>query len=90
MGQIILGKNDGSGAKGVGLDDVGPGVQVTPVDGLNHIWTGKNQVFVTAFVLCAAKIVRAEIEGLDCRAHCAVNHEDAFTQGGFQVFDAFH
>ena len=89
MGQIVLGKHDGRGAEGVGLDNVRPGAEVSLMDGFDDVGPGQYQMFVAAFVLCAAEIIGAEVEGLDCRAHRAVNHEDALAQGGFQGFDAF-
>ena len=84
VGQVVLGENDGCGAESVGLDDVGAGVEVSTVDGLNHIGPGENQVFVASLVFDAAEVVGAEIVRLDSRAHGAVDYQDALAQRRFQ------
>ena len=88
VGQVVFCEYDGGGAEGVGLDDVGADVKVPLVNALNHVRPGEDEVFVASFIFCTAEVVGAEVEGLYCRAHCAVDHQDALAQGRFQGFDA--
>ena len=89
VGQIVLGQHDGGGSEGIGLDDVCPGVQMPLMDGFDDIRPGKNQMLVASLVFWAAEVVGAEVEGLDCRPHGAVNYQDALAESGLQGFDAF-
>ena len=83
-GQVVLCQHDRGGAEGVGLYDVRAGVKVSSMDRLDHVRAGEDQVFVASLVIETAKVVGAEIVGLNCRAHRAVNHQNAFMQRRFQ------
>ena len=84
VGQVILGQHDGGGAEGVGFNDVRASVEVPPVDGLDDVRARQRQVFVASLVFEAPEIIGAEIEGLDGRAHRAVDDENALSKRGFK------
>ena len=88
MGQSILGQHNGGGAEGVGLDDVGPGIQMSLVYVTDNVGPGENQVLIAALVVQAAEVVGTQVAGLYRRAHRAVQHQDALSQRGFQVVDS--
>ena len=79
--QAVLGQHDVGGAEGVGLDDVGPRLQVGAVDLRDDIGPGQDQVFVAPLELGAAEIVGGEVALLELGPHGAVDDEDAFGKG---------
>ncbi len=76
VGQVILGEDERGPAEGVGLDDVGPGLEVAAVDRGDDVRAGQVQVLVAALERFAAEVGGAEVSGLDGRAHGAVEAED--------------
>src|SRR5207253_2339826 len=79
---------DARGLEGVGLDHVGPGLEVRDVDLLHHVGAGEAQVVVAALPALAPEIVGAEPPRLDLGAHGAVVHQHALAKGGEKT--AFH
>ena len=84
---------DAGGGEGVGLDDVGPRLQVEAVDLLHHVRAGdREQVGVALQVLrvageaLAAVVGLAQALGLDHRAHGPVDDDDALGQERAQRF----
>ena len=88
FGQVVLAKNHGGGAEGVGFNDVGAGVQIGAVDVIDDIRAGEVEVFVAAFIIGAAEVVGAQVAGLDLGSHGAVHHQDAAGEGDFQFSNA--
>ena len=56
LGEAVLGQHDGGRAEGVGLDDVGAGVEEAVVQLANLVGAGEDQVLVAAFELRAAEV----------------------------------
>jgi hypothetical protein len=52
------------------------------VDLLDHVGAGDDQVVVAPLQPLAAEVARGEVVALDGGAHGAVEHEDAFGEGG--------
>ena len=62
MRQAVFGQHDRHCAEGVGFHNIGPGVQVASVDGLDDIGPGDDQVFVAALVLGPPEVVWSQVE----------------------------
>src|SRR2546422_9910501 len=78
--------------EGVGLDDVGPGLEVLVVDLANHPRTRQREQVVVALQVAsgpgetlAAEIAFRELVALDGRAHRAVQYQDAALEQGPQL-----
>ncbi len=88
---VVVGLRDRGRGKRVGSDDVGAGAQVGGVDVLDRLGLGQDQQIVVAADV-AVKIRKARaakrgfvvLQGLDHRAHGAVEHQNAFAGGGEQ------
>ena len=85
--EAVFGHGDDLGVEGVGLDDVGAGIQVEAVNVFDDLRLGEiervviaAQVFGMAGELGAAEIGLGEAAGLDHGAHGAVDQEDALAQ----------
>ena len=88
---VVVGLRDRGRGEGVGGDDVGAGAQIVGVDVLDRLRLGQDQqVVVAADVAVEIRKARAAerglviLQGLDHRAHGAVEHQDAFAGGGEQ------
>ncbi len=82
--------------EGVGLDDVGAGLEIAAVDLADHLGTGQHQQVVVALEVTgpvaeplAAVVGLAEPVGLDDGAHRAVEHQDALAQQAAELADPF-
>ena len=80
----VVGLRDGGAAERVGLDDVGAGGQVLPVDLADHVGPRQDQQVVVALEILrvilealAAEVRFRQLVALDHRAHRAVEDEDA-------------
>jgi hypothetical protein len=85
--EAVVGLRDRRRREGVGLDDVGAGVEVRVVDGADDIGARQGQQIAVALELLgmrrealAAEVGLAELVRLDLRAHGAVDDEDALAQ----------
>ena len=67
FGEPILGQHDRGAAEGVGLDDIGAGVEETVVQFADFVGARADQVLVASFELRAAEVGRAEMHVLDGR-----------------------
>ena len=74
--EAVLGEHQRRAAEGVGLDDVGAGLEVGAVHVEDHVRPGADQVFVAALELGAAEVVRTELLGLQHGPGRAVEHQD--------------
>jgi hypothetical protein len=90
---VALGRR--AGIEGIGLDDVGPGLQVLAVYLADHRRLRQRQQIVVALqiarpVVEALTAIRRLIGriGLDHGAHGAVEHQDALAQQAFEFLDA--
>ena len=72
------------GLEGVGLDDLGAGLEHRGVDALDHVGAVQHQRLV-AFALQAAVVGGAQVELLERRAHPAVEDDDPFAGRGYEV-----
>ena len=86
--QVVLGEHDARAAEGVGLDDVGAGVEIVAMDLLDHIRPRQHEMLVAALEAGPAEVIGREVARLDGRSHGAIEDEDAFLQRGAQRFDA--
>src|SRR3954451_9407724 len=74
---------DAAGLEGVGLDDVGAGIEHRLMDALDHVGAVQDEGFV-ALALEPAVVLLREVEHLEGRAHAAVVDDDALANC-FQV-----
>ncbi len=92
--EAVVGLRDRGGGERVGLDDVGAGLQILPVDGGDIVGPRQHQQIAVALEVgavrleaVAAKGVVAQLQPLNHRAHRAVEDEDALgeqlVKGGF-------
>ncbi len=91
MLHLVVGHRDGVGVEGVGLDDIGAGLQVFAMDLANHIRLRQGEQIVVSLqvnmpVLEAFTMVffGAKILSLNHGAHGTVENENAFLQGLLQ------
>ena len=84
---MVVGLGDGRGAEGVGLDEVGTGLQVLLVDFLDDVGSGEREQLVVALHVMgmvaealAAVVVLAQLVLLDHGAHGTVQDQDAFLE----------
>jgi hypothetical protein len=91
---LVLGLRDAGGAEGVGLHDVGAGLQVLLVDGADGLGAREREQFVVALeqdlvVLHAFRmeVLLGEAELLDHGAHGTVEDEDALLG---ELFECLH
>src|SRR4030095_698209 len=68
--EAVLGEDDASTAEGVGLDQVGTGVEIRLMHALDGVRTGEHQVLIAPFQVWAAKIVGAELPRLQGGSCC--------------------
>ena len=87
VGQAVLGQHHRRGAEGIGLNDVGAGLQVTPVYFLDDIGPGEGQVLVAPFVFRASEVIGSQVAVLDGGAHGPVHHQQALGQCRFQFIN---
>ncbi len=83
----VIGLGDGSAGEGVGLDDIGAGLEIGEMDFADSVGLGQDQQIVVAAQVArpvrepvAAKIGFGKLALLDHRAHGAVEHEDFFAR----------
>ena len=96
--QAVIGEGDGLGIKGVGLDDVGPGLQVFAVDVLDDCRLSDIEQVVVAFEVLAlpvlepipAEIGFAQLALLDHGPHGAIQDDDPLAQHALQVTGSVH
>src|SRR5690606_33382372 len=91
----VVGERDRGGVEGIGLDQVGAGVEVGGVDRRDDLRPGqRQQVVVAALVVAGIGEALAAVVGLlqpvalDHGAHGAVEHQDAAGEGRFERGDA--
>ncbi len=91
--QAVVGLRRGVRVEGVGLDDVGAGLEVLGVDLANHLRTRQREEVVVApqFARGVEEALAAEIRlrepvALDGRAHRAVQYEDAALEENLEFF----
>ena len=85
---VVVGLADAGGVEGVGLDDVGPGIEVAAVDGFDDVGPGEAQKVVVAEELAgqvgeavAPEVGFREAVALYHSAHGTVEDEDAGSDG---------
>src|SRR5579859_4478103 len=78
--QAIFGENDGSAAKGIGLNNIGASLEVLAVNLQHHIGPRAHQIFVAAFQRGTAEVLGGEVSLLQHGPHGAVEHQDALRQ----------
>ena len=86
-----LALRDGGGGEGVGLDDVGAGLEEALVDVADDVRPGERedvavveQVLLGVGEALAAGVGLVEAVAADGRAHRAVEHEDPVAEEGFE------
>ena len=89
--EIVVGLGDGLGVEGVGLDDVGAGLEEAAVDLGDDVGLGEDEeiavaleVLVMRLEAFAAEIGLGELVLLQGGAHGAVDDDDAFLQESFE------
>ncbi len=87
----VVGLGHLGGVEGVGLEDVGAGVQVGLLDGLDDVRAAEQQQVVVALHVArpvcealAAVVLFLQLVALDHGAHAAVEDQDALLQGFLQ------
>jgi hypothetical protein len=92
--ELILGHRDRGRVKRIGLDDVGPGLEILPMDVLDDVRASQAQEIVAAPQLFrvigelrAAKVGLFQLMLLDHRPHRAVEHEDPREQQFLEAGD---
>ena len=80
VGQAPLVELDARGLEGVGLDDLGAGLEHRGVHALDHVGPVEHERLV-ALALQAAVVLGGQLELLERRAHAAVVDDDAFLYG---------
>ncbi len=86
---------DGGSAEGIGLNDVGAGLEIIAVNFFNRRRASQLQQFEAAFQIAAFPIGEAiasiiglgEIEALDHGPHGAIEEDDAFLKEAFERVD---
>ena len=91
--QAVVGLRRSVRVEGVGLDDVGPGLEVLVVDLANHLRMRQGKEIVVALQVArrleealAAEVRLRELVALDGRAHRAVQYQDAALEQSPQLF----
>ena len=79
--QAVFGQHDVRGAEAVGLDDIGPGLQVGAVNVRDDVGAGQDQLLIAPLVLGPAEVVGGEVAFLELGSHGAVDDEDAVFKG---------
>ncbi len=64
VGQAVLGEHDRRAAEGVGLDEIGAGLEIGAVDIEDDIGPGHDEVLVAALELDAAEVLGSQISRL--------------------------
>ena len=83
VGDVVVAQVGQVAAERVGFDRVGTGLEIRPVDVLQHVGPGVVEDFVAA--LEAVEVVERQIRCLKHRAHGAVTHHDLLRKGRQQV-----
>ena len=82
--EAVLREHQGRTAERVGLDDVGAGVEVGPVDSEHHVGPGRHQDLVATLELRTAEVLRPQVRRLKSGAGGPVEHQDPLLQGSEQ------
>jgi hypothetical protein len=72
---LKFGKNDGSSPERVGLDNIGPGFQISAVNSADYIRPSDDQE-LRAILLAEIVLVKGKRRLVDHRAHGAIENED--------------
>ena len=93
--QVVVGLGNGRGAEGVGLDEVGTGLQVLLVDFLDDVGSGEREQLVVAldiarevFEALAPVLRLVQLEALNHGAHGPIQNDQALAQSDRQVLSA--
>ena len=93
--RVVL-ERDRGGVEGVGLDEIGPGLEEGAVDAGDQLGLGQAeqvaaaaQVHGVAGKTLAAEIRLLQVVGLDHGAHGAVEEQDAFGEQGAQLLSGW-
>ena len=85
--QLIVGLGDAGAVEGVGLDDVGAGLQISQVDGLNNVRACNDQQVIVALQLVAVgfealtpEVLLLQLVFLDLCPHGPVDEHDALLE----------
>ncbi len=91
----VVGLGHLGGVEGVGLEDVGAGVEVGLLDGLDHVRAAQQQEVVVAFHVArpvgealAAVVGLFQLVALDHGAHAAIEDQDTFPEGVLEGLQA--
>ncbi len=86
IGELEIGHRHAGGAERVGLDDVGPGLQILPMDLVDRLGLGECQdvneilqVFRVMRQRSATEVGLVEFQRVNHRAHRTVEHQDALS-----------
>jgi hypothetical protein len=79
-GEVVFGEHQRRRAEGVGLHDVGAGVEVGGVEGEDRVGPGGDEDLVAALELRAAEVFGGQVEALEGGAGGAVHHQDALLE----------
>ena len=89
----VIFHRDRVGIECVGGKNIGPGIQVLPVNGFDHVRTGDTQQVVVPFQLSgeigktvAAIILFIEFETLDHGTHTTIQYQDTLLQRSYKLF----
>ena len=89
----VIFHRDRVGIECVGGKNIGPGIQVLPVNGFDHVRTGDTQQVVVPFQLSgeigktvAAIILFIEFEALDHGTHTTIQYQDTLLQRSYKLF----
>ncbi len=80
VAEAVLVEHQRGGPESVGLDDVGPGLEVASVHQAHHVGPGAAEHLVAAFELLAAEVLGTQIGVLHRRARGPVEHENALLE----------
>ena len=87
IGEVVIGLRHAGGVEGAGLDDVGAGFEIGPVNAAHHVGAGEDQQVVVALeVFRMIGKARAAVVGLakpvllDHRTHGAIENQDALDE----------
>ena len=82
VGEPVFGEDHREPAEGVGLHDVGPGLEERAVDRRHGIGARDDEDLVAAFERRPAEVVGRQVEELEARAHGPVEDDDPVASRG--------
>jgi len=86
--KAVLGEHQFRSAKGIGLDDIRAGVQVSAMDAEHHIRPGAHQVLIAPFECRAAEVLGSQLPLLQHGPHGPVENQYTLLEDVFERLQA--